>query len=140
METCSWCGYCLTLVQTLVLQPHQCLSPHILIELLNGVEQVLDHRVIYFVLEANIKTQNKPVFMKRILLNHCVCVSVMSNAEQTSQRLRGKQHSRLSLLYKLSFIYSVAWWKHLTLHMGHNMKPNVIRGPSQRFSRTRRVH
>lgn len=27
-----------------------------------------------------------------------------------------------------------------TLQMGHDMKPNVIRGPSQRFSRTRRVH
>lgn len=27
-----------------------------------------------------------------------------------------------------------------TLQIGHNMNPNVIRGPSQRFSRTRRVH
>lgn len=27
-----------------------------------------------------------------------------------------------------------------TLQMGHNMNPNVILGPSQRFSRTRRVH
>lgn len=30
--------------------------------------------------------------------------------------------------------------QHSTLQIGHSMKPKVIRGPSQRFSSTRRVH
>lgn len=59
VEACSWSSYCLTLMQALILQTHQSLSPHILIELFDRIKQILDDRVIDFVLEGN---TNQPSF------------------------------------------------------------------------------
>lgn len=58
MEASAGGGDGLALVQTLVLQPHQSLPPHVLVELLNGVEQVFDHRVIDFVLKPQEKSKS----------------------------------------------------------------------------------
>jgi len=46
----------LALVQALVLQPHQGLPPHVLVKLPDGVQQVLDHQVVDFVLDKNKQT------------------------------------------------------------------------------------
>lgn len=121
VETCSWRRYCLALVQSLVLQPHQSLSPHVLVELLNRVEQVLDHRVIDFVLEPNNETNKQ--------------TRLSSQRRQSSHSLRGNPQNT-----ELGPLQSEKLWQRLTLQMGHNINPNVILGPSQRFSRTRRVH
>jgi len=80
VEACSWSGYRLTLVQTFIFEPHQSLSPHILIQLFNGVEQVLDHRVIDFVLQT-IRTNRSAMFVKVFLLTVITrnCMTVKQN-------------------------------------------------------------
>lgn len=52
VETGARRSYCLALVQTFVFQPHQSLSPHVIVELFDRVQQVLNHRVIDFVLQT----------------------------------------------------------------------------------------
>lgn len=56
VETCPGGGDGFTLMQTLILQPHQSFSSYVLIQLLDRIKQVLNHRVIDFVLKAQEET------------------------------------------------------------------------------------
>ncbi len=89
-------------METLILQPHQSLPPHILIQLLNRVKQVLDHRVIDFVLESNKKQTNWSMIIKKglvELLLLCVC-QCHETIQQKNHIINRELNSRLSLFYK----------------------------------------
>lgn len=65
-------------MQTLILKPHQSLSPHILIELFDRIEQVLDDRVIDFVLKGN--ETNRPAHVyKGSSVDDCTVMTVQNS-------------------------------------------------------------